>query len=114
MDLIILNGYTPPAPSAYDIDYSDVNGEESGLEDGTTYHEQVRADVPQIKVGWTNLTQTEVTVLTGILAGDTIEVQYFYGEMKTASMRKSNRALKLKFIDESGNSYWNLSVTLKG
>ena len=30
MDLIKLNGYIPPAPSAYSIDYSDVNGEEAG------------------------------------------------------------------------------------
>ena len=26
MDLIKLNGYIPPAPSAYSIDYSDVKG----------------------------------------------------------------------------------------
>lgn len=29
MDLIKLNDYTPPAPTTYDVDYSDVNGEQS-------------------------------------------------------------------------------------
>lgn len=114
MDLIKLNNYTPPAPTAYNIDYSDVNGEEAGLEDGTTYHEQIRADVPEIKVGWTNLTEEEVTAITGEVSSDNIEVVYFYGTEKTASMRSGNRSLKLKCIDDNGNTRWDLSFTLKG
>ena len=114
MDLIKLNNYTPPAPTQYDVDYSDVNGENSNLEDGTTYIEQIRGDVPEIKVGWTNLTQAEVTAITNELADATVNVQYFHGTMRSATMTKSNRALKLKFIDGNGNTYWNLSFTLKG
>lgn len=114
MDLIKLDSYTPPAPTTYTIDYSDVNGEESGLEDGTTYLEQIRADVPTIKVGWTNLTQEQVTQITDIMANDTVSVQYFYGTMQTAEMRKSNRSLKLKFIAEDGGTYWDLDFTLEG
>ena len=114
MSLIKLNNYTPPAPTQYDVDYSDVNGENSNLEDGTTYIEQIRGDVPEIKVGWTNLTQAEVTAITNELADATVEVQYFYGTMRSATMTKSNRSLKLKSIDSAGNHYWNLSFTLKG
>ena len=114
MDLIKLNNYTPPAPTQYDVDYSDVNGENSNLEDGTTYIEQIRGDVPDIKVGWTSLTQEEVTAITNELSEATVNVQYFYGIMRSATMTKSNRALKLKFIDANGNTYWNLSFTLKG
>ena len=114
MDIIILGVYTPPAPTTYDISFSDVKGEESGLEDGTTYLEQVRADVPEIKVGWTNLTQSQATDITTIMANDIVTVQYFYGTMHTAKMRKSSRSLKLKFIDDNGNTYWNLDFTLKG
>ena len=114
MDLIKLNNYTPPAPTQYDVDYSDVNGENSNLEDGTTYIEQIRADVPEIKVGWTNLIQAEVTAITNELADATVNVQYFYGTMRSATMTKSNRSLKLKSIDSAGNHYWNLSFTLKG
>lgn len=114
MDLIKLNNYTPPSPTQYDVDYSDVNGENSNLEDGTTYIEQIRGDVPEIKVGWTNLTQAEVTAITNELADATVNVQYFYGTIRSATMTKSNRALKLKFVDGDGDTYWNLSFTLKG
>ena len=114
MDLIKLNNYIPPAPTQYDVDYSDVNGENSNLEDGTTYIEQIRGDVPEIKVGWTNLTQAEVTAITNELADATVNVQFFYGTMRSAVMTKSNRTLKLKFVDANGNTYWNLSFTLKG
>ena len=114
MDLIKLNNYTPPAPSTYDIDYSDVNGEESQVEDGTTYIEQIRADVPTIKVGWTNLSKDEVTSITDELTEEIVSVQYFYGTTKNAEMRTGARSLKLKGIDNSGNTYWDLSFTLEG
>ena len=114
MDLIRLNDYTPPAPTAYDIEYSDVNGEKSQVEDGTTYIEQVRADVPTIKVGWTNLTKEEVTAITDEVSDAVTTVQYFFGSMKEASMTTSSRSCKLKSIDNSGNTYWDLSFTLEG
>ena len=114
MDLIIFGVYTPPAPTTYDISFSDVKGEESGLEDGTTYLEQVRADVPEIKVGWTNLTQEEVSQISEAVSSDVVNVQYFFGTVQEAEMRKSNRSLKLKFIDDNGDTYWDLSFTLKG
>ena len=36
MDLLILNGYTTPNPATYDVELSDVNGEKSQVEDGST------------------------------------------------------------------------------
>lgn len=114
MDLIKLNDYIPPAPSTYDVDYTDVNGEESGLEDGTTYIEQIRADVPKIKVGWTNLKQEDVDKIIAEVSDATVAVQYYFGTVKTATMTKSDRALRLKAIDNAGNHYWDLSFTLEG
>ena len=114
MSLIILNDYTPPAPTTSSVDYADVNGEERGLEDGYTSGEQVRADVPEINVGCTNLTQEQATAITDIMANDSVVVQYFYGSMKVGNMRKGSRSLKLKFIDDNGGTDWDLSFTLKG
>lgn len=114
MSLIKLNNHTPPDPTTYEIEYSDVNGEKEQVEDGTTYIEQIRADVPAIKVGWTNLTKNEVTAITGEVANDTVEVQYFYGTVKTATMTSSKRTLKLKHIEAGGDTYWDLSFTLEG
>ena len=114
MNLIKLNGNTTPAPTTYEVSYKNVNGEKTQVEDGTTYIEQVRADVPNIKVGWTNLTQEQVTAITNETANDVVNVQYYYGTLKSATMTAGERALKLKTIDDAGNTYWNLSFTLEG
>lgn len=114
MNLIQLNSHIPPAPSSYDVEYADVNGEKSQVEDGTTYIEQVRADVPTIKVGWTNLTEDEANSIIYEVSNAITTVQYFFGGIKTARMTASARSLKLKSIDNSGNTYWDLSFTLEG
>ena len=114
MNLIKLNGLVPTNPSSYDVEFSDVNGEDSKLEDGYNYVEQVRADVPTIKVAWTNLTEIEVEAITTELSNDSINVTYFYCGTNEAEMTTGARSLKLKSIDSQGNSYWDLSVTLQG
>ena len=114
MYIIKLNNHIPKNPSTYDVSFSDVNGEKSSLEDGTTYIEQIRGDVPTIKVGWTNLTQSELEAIMNELVDATVNVEYFYGTMQSATMTKSDRSLKLKFIDTAGNNYWDLSFTLNG
>ena len=114
MNLIKLNGLVPTNPSSYDVEFADVNGEDSKLEDGYNYVEQVRADVPTIKVSWTNLTETEVEAITTELSNGSINVTYFYCGMNEAEMTTGARSLKLKSIDSQGNCYWNLSVTLQG
>ena len=113
MDLIKLNGYIPPNPSTYDVSLSDINGEESTTEDGYSFIESIRKDIPTIKVGWTNITQDIAQNITRITANDKINVDYFYGDMASCEMTVSERALKLKLV-ESDKSYWDLSFTLKG
>ena len=114
MDLIKLNNYIPPAPSTYDISYSDVDGEKTQVEDGTTYIERVRTDVPKIKVCWTNLTMAEVKAITEQTANDVVKIEYFYGDLKYAEMTVGERSLKLKHIEGSGNTFWDLSFSLEG
>lgn len=112
MELIVLNGYKPPNPSTYDVEYSDVNGEESPVEDGTKFIERVRSDVPTIKLAWTNLKHEDMKRIISELSNDIILVHYWFGEYKPEEMTVSARSLKLKFIDDSGNMYWDLSATL--
>ena len=114
MDLIKLNGYTPPSPSTFEVNFADVNGEKTQVEDGTTFIEQVRADVPKIKVGWTNLTQEEVEAITSECAQAIVNVDFYYGTMLSAKATASERSLKLKAIDNNNVTYWNLSFTLEG
>ena len=70
--------------------------------------------MPTIKVGWTNLSKDEVTAITDEVSDAVVSVTYFYGTAKTADMTTSARSLKLKSIDNSGNTYWDLSFTLEG
>lgn len=114
MYIIKLNNHIPKNPSTYDVSFSDVNGEKSSLEDGTTYIEQIRGDVPEIKVGWTNLTHGELDAIMNELTEATVDVEFFFGTMQSATMTKSNRSLKLKSVDTNGNDYWDLSFTLNG
>ena len=114
MDLIKLNDYTPPSPSTYEVTYSDINGEKSQVEDGTTYIERIRTDVPKIKVGWKNLTQEQAIAITNQTASDTVNISYFYGEIKTALMTVGSRTLKLKLRTEDDKTFWDLSFDLEG
>ena len=114
MDLIKFNDYTPPSPSTYEVNYSDVNGEESQVEDGTTYIERIRTSVPSIKVGWTNLTNEQATAITNQIENDTVNVSYFYGDIKQSEMTVGARSLKLKLRADSEKSFWDLSFDLKG
>ena len=114
MDIIKLNDYTPPAPITYDVTLSDVNGEKTQTEDGRTYIEQIRNGVPSIKLAWKNVTQEQAIAITNQTASDTVNVSYFYGEMKEAVMTVSKRTLKLKHIDEKMRTYWDISFDLEG
>ena len=114
MNLIKLNGLVPTNPSSYDVEFADVNGEDSKLEDGYNYVEQVRADVPTIKVGWTNITKEDVIAITEEVSDAVTSVTYFFGALRQADMTTSNRSCKLKAIDNSGSTYWDLSFTLEG
>lgn len=114
MNLIKFNNVTVANPSTYEVEYSDVNGEKSQVEDGTTYIEQIRGNVPTIKVGWTNLRQSELNLILDELTEATVSVTYYFNREYNADMMISSRSLKLKHIDEAGNYYWDLSFTLEG
>ena len=114
MNLIIIDGITLPAPSTYEVTYKDIDGEKTQVEDGTTFIERVRSDIPIIKVGWTNLTEVQATLITNLTANAIVSVEYFYGELKSAEMTVSDRALKLKHIETSNKTYWDLSFSLEG
>lgn len=114
MDLIKLNSYTPPSPSSYEVRFSDVNGEQTQTEDGKTYIEQVRAEVPEVKVGWTNISYEDAVAITNQTANAVVNAQFFYGTMRSASMTVSERSLKLKLVNADGSSFWDLSFTLNG
>ena len=113
MDLIIINGYTPQSPEKYDVDFKNVNGAEEQLENGYSYIEQTRAQVPNISLSWSNITESEAIAILEAVKPATFQCSYFFGEMKEDTFKCSSPKLTLKLVD-GGTRYYDLSLKLEG
>ena len=113
MDLIIINGYKPPAPSKFDVDFSNINGASEQLENGYSYIEQVRSQVPQISLAWTNIVEVDTTAILKAIEPSLFLCQYFFGTNKEDIFKCTNSKLTLKLIND-GVRYYDLSLTLEG
>ena len=113
MDLIVINGYTPPSPNKYDVDFKNINGADEQLENGYSYIEQTRAQVPSISLAWTNIIESDAIAILDAVEPATFTCQYFFGSMKEDIFQCSSPKLSLKLVD--GNTrYYDLSLNLEG
>ena len=113
MDLIMINGYKPTAPSKFDVDFSNINGAIEQLENGYSYIEQVRSQVPTISLAWTNIVEADAIAILKAVEPPLFLCQYFFGTNKEDIFKCSNQKLTLKLIND-GVRYYNLSFTLEG
>ena len=113
MDLIVINGYTPPAPDRYDVDFNNVNGAEEQLENGYTYIEQTRSQAPKVALMWTNIVEADAVAILEAVKPALFECKYFFGEMMTDTFRCKSPKLTLKLVS-GADRYYNLSITLEG
>ena len=113
MDLIIINGYKPPAPSTSDVAFSDVNGAREQLENGYSYIEQVRSQVPTISLAWTNIVEADAIAILKAVEPSLFPCQYFFGTNKEDIFKCTNSKLTLKLINDNVR-YYDLSLTLEG
>ena len=113
MDLIIINGYKPPAPSKFDVDFSNINGAIEQLENGYSYIEQVRSQVPQISLAWTNIVEADAIAILKAVEPSLFLCQYFFGTNKEDTFKCTSSKLTLKLINDDVR-YYNLSLTLEG
>ena len=113
MDLIIINGYKPPAPSKFDVDFSNINGASEQLENGYSYIEQVRSQVPTISLAWTNIIESDAVAILNAVSLATFPCKYFFGSVKEDVFKCSSPKLTLKLVD-GDTRYYNLSLTLEG
>lgn len=113
LDLIIINGYKPPAPSKFDVDFSNINGASEQLENGYSYIEQVRSQVPTISLAWTNIVEADAIAILKAVEPSLFTCQYFFGTNKEDTFKCSNQKLTLK-LRNNGVRYYNLSLTLEG
>lgn len=113
MDLIIINGYKPPAPSKFDVDFSNINGAIEQLENGYSYIEQVRSQVPQISLAWTNIVEADAIAILKAVEPSLFLCQYFFGTNKEDTFKCTGSKLTLKLINDNVR-YYDLSLTLEG
>ena len=113
LDLIIINGYKPPAPSKFDVDFSNINGAIEQLENGYSYIEQVRSQVPQISLAWTNIVEADAIAILKAIEPSLFLCQYFFGSNKEDIFKCSDSKLTLKLINDNVR-YYDLSLTLEG
>lgn len=113
MSLIILNGYTPPSPSKYEVAFKSKNGTRVEMENGYETIERVRVQIPTINVGWVNITEEEAVAITNAVTPAKFECQYFFGTMRTDNVKCESPKLALKLINGS-QRYYDLSLTLEG
>lgn len=113
MDLIIINEYTPPSPNKYDVDFKNINGEDEQLENGYSYIEQTRSQVPSISLAWTNLLEEDAAAILEAVRPATFTCNYFFGTMKEDIFKCSSPKLTLKLV-YGDKRYYDLNLTLEG
>ena len=113
MNLIIINGYTPPSPDKYDVDFKNINGADEQLENGYSYIEQTRTQVPSISLSWINIIESDAIAILNAVEPATFTCQYFFGSMKEDIFKCSSPKLTLKLID-GDTRYYDLSLKLEG
>ena len=113
MYLIVINGYTPPSPDKYDVDFKNINGASEQLENGYSYIEQTRAQVPSISLAWTNIIESDAIAILDAVEPATFPCKYFFGTMKEDTFKCSSPKLTLKLVD-GDTRYYDLSLNLEG
>ena len=113
MNLVSLNGYTPPAPTEYSLDIQDIDSEDSGRgETGYMTRERVREGLYKLSLAFTNITSDDVLDIKNAISSEEIMVTLFDGTSVDAKMYVGNRTLKLKSIDDEANCFWDMSFNL--
>jgi len=99
-------------PSGFDLTATNVEGSDTGVsETGVSLIHVVRSKKIKIDVAYTNLTSENLSLLIEKLEQDTIEITYFYGTEKSATMHANSVTMNLVANIDGG--YWNVSFTLE-
>ena len=112
MQLIVIDGTPLPTPSEYKVQLSDLDSSGTGrTEDGVLIRERVRGGVAKISLRWDALSTADCAKVLNATAPDSMQVQYFFGEMRTAQMYAGDRTADLKAARE-GQAVWDVAVNL--
>lgn len=112
MTILYINGAEMPAPTTYNVSLADIQSANSGRNDsGVMTMDIVRTDVANIALEWEFLTSEELELITENIAMAEIQVRFYYGGYKEATMYKGDRKIDMQCIDTDGPR-WSISFTL--
>ena len=112
MDILKIDGTALPAPHEYQVTLSDLDSEGTGrTEDGVLVRERVRGGVAKISLQWSALSTPECARVLNATAPDSLQVGYFFGQMRTAKMYAGDRTAELKAARE-GQGVWAVEMNL--
>lgn len=111
MAVIKFNGVAMPAPTKYDVNFSDIDGPGSGRnENAKMTRDIVRRNVANISISWENLNEEELEIIANEVDHDEIEVEFFWGKWKTAIMYSADLKTSMKSYPDK--TYWSASCDL--
>ena len=112
MDILTIDGVALPAPNSYKVQLSDLDSEGTGrTEDGVLVRERGRGGVAKISAGWAALSTADCAKILQATAPDRMQVQYFFGEMRTAQMYAGDRTADLIAARDT-QAVWNVELNL--
>lgn len=114
INLLTCNSVVLKNPSSYDVNYSDLDGENSYVgETGHTVRDMIRANQVSIAVSWDRLTLSELSSLLTTCTGNSsytlTYLDFRTGAFKTSTFRPDNRSGKAKKIRNISSGLYSLS-----
>ena len=111
--LLKYNEYEPSIePTSYSVNYEDVDGgDTSESETGVSLVHVVRLKKVKISTGYKTLPTAELTAIMTELSGQSVDITYFDGTLKTAEMRCKSPSINM--ISNIDGGYWDLSFDLE-
>ena len=112
MDILLIGGVTLPAPNEYKVQLSDLDSSDTGrTEDGVMMRNRVREGIAKISVSWAAVSTADCTKILNAVTADSLDVSYFFGEMRSARMYAGDRTADLRAARD-GQAVWDVALNL--
>lgn len=113
MNVIVFDSYIPPeAPTDFKVNLVAIESDDSvRSETGVKLLNVVRDGIHKIEIVYSSIHTSTLTGIAEKILQETIDVTFFLGVYKTATMRATNRDTTLVSLIDGG--LWNLSLTLE-
>ena len=112
MTLLSIDGQAMPCPTEYKVQYSDLDSSDTGrTEDGVLLRSRVRAGIAKISLKWEDISTADCTTILTATTPDSMQVEYFFGDMHTAQMYSGDRTAQLHAARDNA-AVWTVELNL--